>query len=206
MNKEDTKSKIIHVAQRLFAQKGYDGTSIRDIAGEADVNVASINYHFKNKENLYWRVFTESHHWLADEIEKLHQKTDSVENLMKEVFQFMLGRSQILRNSFMMMLSDSFPCVVEDVKQELLCHKEMGPPGGESIFAAITEEVGEAVSEKQRMWAVEVLFSHCVHWALLLSATNCKDIYGEHPNFSVESRIESIGLHTRAILHALKTS
>jgi len=37
---------ILHVAEKLFATSGFDGTSVRDIAHEAQVNVAMINYYF----------------------------------------------------------------------------------------------------------------------------------------------------------------
>jgi AcrR family transcriptional regulator len=43
---------IIQVAETLFAQKGFDGTSIRDIAKEAKINIAMISYYFGSKEQL----------------------------------------------------------------------------------------------------------------------------------------------------------
>jgi AcrR family transcriptional regulator len=48
----DTKDRIIDVAERLFAERGYAATSLRDITGEADANLASVNYHFQSKEGL----------------------------------------------------------------------------------------------------------------------------------------------------------
>lgn len=50
--KSDTKQKILDAAQYLFARKGFEGTSLRDITGMAGVNIASINYHFGSKEAL----------------------------------------------------------------------------------------------------------------------------------------------------------
>ncbi|WP_312333539.1 TetR family transcriptional regulator [Sphingobacterium sp.] len=52
---------ILLAAERLFATKGFDGTSVRDIANEAKVNVAMINYYFGSKDKLLdtffeWRV------------------------------------------------------------------------------------------------------------------------------------------------------
>ena len=49
-----TKEKILIAANELFAKNGFSGASIREIATMANVNLAAINYHFKNKENLYW--------------------------------------------------------------------------------------------------------------------------------------------------------
>ncbi|HWB25735.1 MAG TPA: TetR family transcriptional regulator [Chitinophagaceae bacterium] len=49
----DKKEQIINAAVELFAQKGFEGTSIRDLASKADVNVAMINYYFGSKEKLF---------------------------------------------------------------------------------------------------------------------------------------------------------
>ncbi|EKF54999.1 transcriptional regulator [Galbibacter marinus] len=43
---------IFEVAERLFAENGYDGTSIRSIAKQADINIAMISYYFGLKEKL----------------------------------------------------------------------------------------------------------------------------------------------------------
>jgi AcrR family transcriptional regulator len=43
-------------AERLFAERGYDGTSIRAIVAKARVNQAAINYHFSGKDGLYREV------------------------------------------------------------------------------------------------------------------------------------------------------
>lgn len=43
---------ILQVAERLFAEEGFDGTSIRTIAKEASVNIAMISYYFGSKEKL----------------------------------------------------------------------------------------------------------------------------------------------------------
>ena len=48
---------IIATAEKLFAEKGFDGASVRDIATEADVNVAMISYYFGSKEKLMEAVF-----------------------------------------------------------------------------------------------------------------------------------------------------
>lgn len=55
-----TSEKILSAARKLFEQKGFDQTSVRDIANLADVNVALINYHFESKENLFLAILEES--------------------------------------------------------------------------------------------------------------------------------------------------
>jgi AcrR family transcriptional regulator len=53
---EVTRERIMKAAERLFAERGYDGTSIRAIVGRARVNQAAINYHFDGKDGLYREV------------------------------------------------------------------------------------------------------------------------------------------------------
>ena len=48
----DTKNRILDVAERLFGDRGFLGTSLRDITAEANANIASVNYHFGSKEAL----------------------------------------------------------------------------------------------------------------------------------------------------------
>ncbi|MEJ2313445.1 MAG: TetR/AcrR family transcriptional regulator [Nitrospirota bacterium] len=54
-----TRRKLIDSARKLFLERGYEGVSIRDVTEAAGANVASINYHFGGKENLYREVFRE---------------------------------------------------------------------------------------------------------------------------------------------------
>ncbi len=49
---KDKRVHILDSAEALFAEKGFDGTSVRDIAGHAGVNLAMISYYFGSKEKL----------------------------------------------------------------------------------------------------------------------------------------------------------
>ncbi len=53
---EDTSTRIVSAATRLFAQNGYDGTSTKEICESAAANIAAIHYHFGSKENLYRHI------------------------------------------------------------------------------------------------------------------------------------------------------
>ena len=53
---EITRERILKAAERLFAERGYEATSVRAIVGKARVNQAAINYHFAGKDGLYREV------------------------------------------------------------------------------------------------------------------------------------------------------
>ena len=52
----ETRERILDVAERLFGERGFPATPLRDITTEAGVNVASVNYHFGSKEALLAEV------------------------------------------------------------------------------------------------------------------------------------------------------
>ena len=57
MNPIDAKTRIMNTAAKLFAEKGFDGARVDDIARKAKVNKALIYYYFKNKEEIRQALF-----------------------------------------------------------------------------------------------------------------------------------------------------
>lgn len=57
MDNTETKDKILKAAKELFAQKGFNGTSTREIVNAAGVNISLIAYYFGGKENLFFSMF-----------------------------------------------------------------------------------------------------------------------------------------------------
>lgn len=53
---ENTRDKLLDVGEKLFAEKGIEGVSIRELAREAGVNLAAVHYHFQGKQGLYEEV------------------------------------------------------------------------------------------------------------------------------------------------------
>jgi AcrR family transcriptional regulator len=65
--KSDTQRRIVEAAGEIFAESGYEHTTIRAICDRASVNLAAINYHFGGKKNLYLAVLK---FWRASAFEK----------------------------------------------------------------------------------------------------------------------------------------
>ncbi len=52
-----TKARILTAAEEVFASRGFEGASTREIAARAGVNISSLHYHWASKETLYLAVF-----------------------------------------------------------------------------------------------------------------------------------------------------
>ncbi|WP_116472915.1 TetR/AcrR family transcriptional regulator [Zobellella maritima] len=80
MSKKDTKQKILDAAEVLFAEQGFNDASLRIITSTADVNLASVNYHFGSKKDLikavmdrYLSIFMPN---VDDALQRLLQEPD----------------------------------------------------------------------------------------------------------------------------------
>ena len=51
-----TRERILHAAEKLFAEKGYKETTTREIVREAGASLSSLQTHFQGKENVYYEV------------------------------------------------------------------------------------------------------------------------------------------------------
>jgi AcrR family transcriptional regulator len=69
------KERLLNEAEVLFAKKGYDAVSIREITSAAKCNLAAINYHFGNKQNLYLEVFRARWMPRAKRVQECFKKT-----------------------------------------------------------------------------------------------------------------------------------
>lgn len=63
---ERTRERILEAALPLFAEHGYAGTSVRKVAGAAEVNVATLAYHFRDKAGLYAATLERLYERLVD--------------------------------------------------------------------------------------------------------------------------------------------
>ena len=57
MDLNDKQIQILETAEKLFAENGFDGTSVRQISKAAGINIAMISYYFGSKEKLLEKIF-----------------------------------------------------------------------------------------------------------------------------------------------------
>jgi AcrR family transcriptional regulator len=100
---EFTRERIMKAAVQLFAQRGYDGASVRAIVAKARVNQAAINYHFQGKDGLYrevlgaaFRALTERQLEDADRLTTLSRE-DALRQFVRHQLRPLASRDELSR-------------------------------------------------------------------------------------------------------------
>ena len=80
------KIQILEVAEKLFSEKGFEGTSIRDISKHAKINIAMVSYYFGSKERLLEALILYKTSDLKLQLENLlHENLEPLEKVNKLV-------------------------------------------------------------------------------------------------------------------------
>lgn len=200
----DTKERIIEVSSLLFAKFGYDNASVRDISNEAGVNVAAINYHFKNKLMLYKEVMNSNMLMLEQKIKQISENSSSMKQFTWNIFSHFTQESDIFINSFKLFTNNTLPENSELIPQAC-SNANYGPPGHQYMLAILNKELPENISSEDRDWAVRVIFGYVAHVSLICCSTIGKLMCDKVEHLNPENKKRSIEMHTEAIINYLKT-
>ncbi|MBN2589640.1 MAG: TetR/AcrR family transcriptional regulator [Sedimentisphaerales bacterium] len=95
---QSVQERLLNAAEDIFCEKGFEGTSIRDIAASAGCNIASVNYYFGGKQQLYEQVWKRHLIPMKDSrlqsIEKIllqNTKKHTLEDLIKSFAESFIG-------------------------------------------------------------------------------------------------------------------
>ena len=195
----ETKERIMKVARVLFANLGYEGASIREIAKSAEVNVASVNYYFSSKENLFLEVLKSGYIECSSKMKSLMLKNNgNLENTLVDFFRYFLENSHDLLSHFKMILSPQHSHYLVSQGTE---DGPFGPPGGMIIAETLKKECPHCTDEDLH-WALKTLFSHVTHLSLIHSS--CIRAHHKIP-YSDETDLEkSIRRLTGMVLSEIK--
>jgi AcrR family transcriptional regulator len=65
---DDTQQRVLEAAGQIFAEKGFEGATVREICQRAQVNIAAVNYYFRDKERLYIEAVKQACHEDAERV------------------------------------------------------------------------------------------------------------------------------------------
>ena len=88
---QNIEKRILWVAERLFLEKGFSGTSTTEIAKAVGCNQALIHYYFRTKEKLFWDVFSPKVEQVVEYLDApLDESIDFIERI-RNVIDFYFG-------------------------------------------------------------------------------------------------------------------
>jgi AcrR family transcriptional regulator len=100
-----TKDILLDTACRLFAAQGYSQTTMRDITEAAKTNVAAINYHFGDKENLYFEAYKYAFQIEDDILKDATRQSSKPRELLENTISIRLtGLAEENENSWLMQM------------------------------------------------------------------------------------------------------
>jgi AcrR family transcriptional regulator len=161
MPEQDTKKRIVEASTYLFGVKGFDGTSTREIAKLAGVNIASLNYHFRSKQGLHQEVTACVIEEFKTKIANVaKQDLKSTAEFAQKLFETMTEDGPKMLNCFKLFLD----------AQNYCGEMEPYPIGHEEFSQFLKKELKDDVSSSERLWARDVIFNYIMHVAVM-SAT-----------------------------------
>ena len=200
---ETTRNKIISIAAELFAKNGYDRTSIREISSEADVNLASINYHFKNKQNLYMQVLDNNIDTMESEMEVIINDSEDFKDCSWKLFVHFKQNSHLFLNCFRLFITNNLP-IDENNLPEWCTPEEFNPPAFHAMKAKYKKDLPEGTPEKGIEWATRHIFNSIAHSNLILSASITKLMEDQVDYLSDENKKRSLELLIDSTTNFLK--
>jgi len=88
---DDTRQRLLESAGEVFAEKGFQAATVREICSQAGANLAAVNYHFGDKERLYIEAVQHAHCSWTDEAPFEWQPDSPPAERLREHIRRMLG-------------------------------------------------------------------------------------------------------------------
>ena len=116
MHYNEKQLEIISVAETLFSDKGFAGTSVREIAEAAGVNVAMISYYFNSKEKLMEAIFTARTNSMTERLESLLNDTklqpfEKLEVLVDDYINKLIDKHKFYKLMYFEQMLDNNPAI-----------------------------------------------------------------------------------------------
>ena len=161
---DSTKQKILLAAGPIFAKRGFRGATVREICDAAQVNLASINYYFGDKQQLYIETVVHARQMRAKQVPfpKWNDETEPEEKL-RDFVAILLNRTGAMRSA---------PWQVRLLIREVLqpteaCRKlveEYFRPFLEMLMNIIDEVLRTRLPEQERLQMAFSIIGQCMYY------------------------------------------
>lgn len=200
--KLETKDKILKVASELFSRFSFNAVSVRDIAKASGVNVASINYYFQSKENLFWNVVMNCGSDAERGVRAIAESAVSLEDFILKSHAFMFDNLDSIRTNIRIKLTDEVKEPTGDMKEYFESEHEV--IGLKYIIEFLDREMDGKVSDEALQFAAESIMGHMIHFAIFSIGVTVNPKVKSHYNKNNAYIIKSLQLHAQAICNYIR--
>jgi AcrR family transcriptional regulator len=164
LSEENTRDKILNAAGEIFAEFGFEGATIRSITERAEVNVAAVNYHFRDKAELYNRVVVDACSARAAWRDAMAKPADPPEErlrtLISHFLEYMLGPDRPAWKRRLMAREMANPTTALDE----LIEKNIRPLRDEFLIPTLRELTGDRFSRRQLSLIGSSVMGQCLYF------------------------------------------
>jgi len=197
---DDTKSRLLTAAGELFAERGFEGATARQICERAGVNLAAINYHFKSKEQLYIEAVKAAAPVFHAELAELEVELDQIQEERRRD-----AAAALLKKYIYLLMHRMVGIHVPDWKVKLIMREMLEPTGGcqeffrqhvqrgfEILMRIVNLLLPEDTPEHRRIQIGLSIISQCVHYRMARDVIQFLIPRQDDPAFSPDSLAEHI--------------
>jgi AcrR family transcriptional regulator len=197
-----TNQKILDAAEQLFAQKSYEGTTLREIAKQVGIREPSLYAHFPNKEAIYGGVIDRALQPFYSEISQWNDTQLSLEQLL-DIPRSLLALHEKHPNSARI-LHKEFTTPFENVSPQIVGWLEQMTEQIQQFLSSLPDKKYARIS-KQDLVTLVITLSHItlggfssqgIQQKLLGDAFNQKEMLDAHKTMVDDIFIKLLGLHT----------
>lgn|SRR5574344_880495 len=173
-----TKRKIMNAATMLFAGKGFESTTTREICTAAEVNLSMISYYFKTKEGLYAAIIESVLHYGIKYMEKEILEADNLADMNKsekiELYRNLLNKfveflySESVPNSFVILMIKEQTSPNSTFSELYVKRINLLYSALRRILASIS---GKVDTDKSIIFAVSTIVGQILSWKIMNRAT-----------------------------------
>lgn len=166
LKNSSTKEQLLKVATVIFAQKGYEDATLREICAAAGANNAAINYHFGGKRELYLEALRAACRDRAI-IEDLPERPEGtppavrIRDFIRLLVEHIFDESKTAMHTRLMLREMGQPTeATEDLARNLV------RPDFEHLMGILDEMFGDQVTAKQKRLIIFSIVGQCLHYRI----------------------------------------
>ena len=160
----DPRERLLLAAEELFAAKGFDGATVREICDRAGMNGAAVNYHFRDKESLYVEAVRNAHATTTGKTGEFAPVPDAALPAAERLRLF-------IRGMVSHMVGPARPCAVQLLMRELGAPSDAARsvvddfirPAADGLFAILGELLPDVGAQERLMVGYSVV-GQCLYY------------------------------------------